>query len=162
MGELAPGPGDRVLEVGCGHGVAAALVCERLEGGLLVGVDRSPAMIAAAGRRNARHVAAGRAVFLTAAIEDAPLGDEPFDVAFAFHVAALRRGPRALAAVRGALRPGGTLHVFEQPPGRPPADQVLALGERIAAALRAGGLTAGEPRVTALGGGPALHLVARR
>jgi ubiquinone/menaquinone biosynthesis C-methylase UbiE len=68
-------PDDRILEVGCGLGVAATLVCERLEGGRLTAIDRSPKMIEAARRRNAACIEAGKAEFLVAALEDLDLGD---------------------------------------------------------------------------------------
>src|SRR5436309_7771718 len=72
-------PADRLLEVGCGHGVAVSLVCERLTTGTITAIDRSPKMIEMATRRNREHVDAGRAVLEAVALEDADLGDRRFD-----------------------------------------------------------------------------------
>ncbi len=103
-------PGDRVLEIGCGHGVAATLVCERLDGGRLTAIDRSPKMIEAAARRNAAYVEAGTAEFLVAALEELELGDRRFDKVFAVRVGLFHREPeRARALVEPWLAPGGRL-----------------------------------------------------
>jgi len=117
--QLGIGPEDRVLEIGCGHGVAATYVCERLAGGRLTAVDRSETMIAAAARRNAAHVAAGRAEFLVAELEALDLGDRRFDTIFAVRVGLFAREPeRARALVEPWLAPGGTIAVFWDAPSR--------------------------------------------
>ena len=110
---------DRVLEIGCGHGVAATLVCERLEGGHLTAVDRSAKMTQTAARRNAAHVEAGRAEFLVADLENLDLGDRRFDKIFAVRVGLFHRdSQRARGLAERWLAPGGTLSVFfDQPPG---------------------------------------------
>jgi ubiquinone/menaquinone biosynthesis C-methylase UbiE len=111
-------PADRVLEVGCGHGVAAGFVCERLQDGRLTAVDRSPKMIEAARRRNAAHVEAGRAEFLVAALEDLGLGERRFDVVFAVRVGRFDREPeRARALVAPWLAPEGRVVTAYDPPG---------------------------------------------
>jgi ubiquinone/menaquinone biosynthesis C-methylase UbiE len=111
------GPDDRVLEIGCGHGVAATLVCARLAGGRLTAIDRSPKMIAAAAGRNAEHVAAGRAEFLVATLEDADLGDRRFDAIFAVRVGLFHREPERARRLAGRwLAPRGRLvSVFDPP-----------------------------------------------
>lgn len=113
-------PDDQVLEIGCGHGVAATLVCERLEGGHLTAVDRSEKMIRAAKRRNGPHVEAGRAEFLVAHLEDLDLGDRLFDKVFAVRVGLFQREPeRARGLAERWLAPGGELFVFfDQPSDR--------------------------------------------
>ena len=116
---MDPGPGDRLLEIGCGPGVAVSLVCERLEGGRIVAIDRSATAIARATRRNAAHVAAGRAVFQTAALEslgpdDLPDGRGGFDTVFAMNVNLfwVRVPTRELELIGSLLRPGGALYLF--------------------------------------------------
>jgi ubiquinone/menaquinone biosynthesis C-methylase UbiE len=110
-------PDDRVLEIGCGHGVAATFVCQRLEGGHLTAVDRSPKMIEAATRRNAEYVAAGQAEFLVATLEDLDLGDRRFDKIFAVRVGLFHRDPdRAHALVEPWVAAGGSVSAFFDPP----------------------------------------------
>jgi ubiquinone/menaquinone biosynthesis C-methylase UbiE len=106
-----------VLEIGCGHGVAAMFVCERLETGRLTAIDRSPKMIEAAARRNAARVEAGRAEFLVATLEDADLGERRFDKVFAVRVGLFHREPeRAHAMAERWLAPGGRVFAFFDPP----------------------------------------------
>lgn len=111
-------PGDRVLEVGCGHGVAATLICERLDGGRLTAIDRSAKMIAAARRRNARFVEAGTADFIVAALEQVDLGDRVFDKVLAVRVRLFHLDPeRARALLHPWLAPGATIHSVYDGPG---------------------------------------------
>jgi ubiquinone/menaquinone biosynthesis C-methylase UbiE len=111
--QLGIRPEQRVLEIGCGHGVAATMVCERLDGGRLTAIDRSAKMIEAAARRNAEHVAAGKAEFLVADVEELDLGDRRFDVIFAVRVGLFHREPdRARALVEPWLASGGRVHAF--------------------------------------------------
>jgi ubiquinone/menaquinone biosynthesis C-methylase UbiE len=110
-------PDDRVLEIGCGQGVAATLVCQLLDTGRLTAVDRSEKMIEAAARRNAMYVEAGKAEFIVAALEDLDLADRRFDKIFAVRVGLFHRDPdRARGLAERWLAPGGTLAAFFDSP----------------------------------------------
>jgi ubiquinone/menaquinone biosynthesis C-methylase UbiE len=110
-------PDDRVLEIGCGHGVAATLVGRRLEGGHLTAIDRSPKMIENAARRNAAYVEAGKVEFLVADLEDLDLGERRFDKIFAVRVGLFHREPdRARVLVERWLAPDGQVSTFYDSP----------------------------------------------
>lgn len=111
---MAVRPADRVLEIGCGHGVAVTLICQRLTTGSIVAIDRSPKMIDAASRRNAAYP---NASFVTAELHEADLTGRRFDKILAIHLPVLLRGEptRELAIIRDALTPGGQLFVSYQP-----------------------------------------------
>jgi cyclopropane fatty-acyl-phospholipid synthase-like methyltransferase len=154
-------PGDRLLEVGCGHGVAVSLVCERLSGGRIVAIDRSAKMIAAATKRNREQVASGRAVLETTTLADAPLDPQRFDKIFAVHVALFWRQPgAALATIRTLLAPGGGLYLFNQDPGWSDGS-ARAFGRRLSTVLSEHGFAVDDVRTARLSPAPVVGVIAR-
>ena len=110
--------GIRVLEIGCGPGVAAREAARRIGDGCVLAIDRSAKAIAQAIAGSADEIAAGRLSFRQAAAEEFELqpGEAPYDIAFAVRVGALDgRHPEAGAAARrriaAALAPGGRLFI---------------------------------------------------
>ncbi|MGH3039462.1 MAG: SAM-dependent methyltransferase [Gaiellaceae bacterium] len=140
---LAVEPGDRVLEIGCGSGVAASLVCERLVEGRMLAIDRSESQVERARRRNVEHVAAGRLAVETAALADLD-ADDVFDKVFAINVNLFWLGPagKELERIRRALAPDGRFFLFYEPPS---AAQLARTAEKVAAFLRSGGFA--EPEI---------------
>ena len=114
---LALPRGARILEVGCGRGVALPVFARRLAPATLVGVDVDPALVAMA-RRRVAHEGVVAAV-IEGDVRDLPFADASFDVVVDFgtcyHVSGGRAGSRAaLEHVARVLRPGG-LFVHETP-----------------------------------------------
>ncbi len=131
-------PDDRLLEIGCGSGVAVDVVCERLSEGSVVGIDRSPVMIERALRRNARHVSSRRARLYHVDLAALDLEGERFDEIFAVNVNVFwTRAPiRELDRIRSMLSPTGGLFLVYEPPSQ---DRAASLRHSLVTALRSAG-----------------------
>jgi len=102
LGALAISGADDVLDVGCGTG-SLTMLARGMTKGRVAGADPSPAMLAEA--RRAREDV--DIEFYHYAAEELPFNAE-FDVAFAnSSMQWFTDPPRAFAAIRNALRPGG-------------------------------------------------------
>lgn len=110
--------GLRVLEIGCGPGVAAREVARRIGDGFVLAIDRSDKAINQARARSTSELATGRLDFRQVAIEDFELRaeDQLFDLAFAMRVGALdgrhpHVGRLALTRIKAVLKPNGRLFI---------------------------------------------------
>lgn len=110
-------PGDQVLEIGCGHGVAASYIGQRLKSGYLVALDRSAKMIAAAKRRNRALLKAGRAEFVTCDFTRYDPGKRRFDKILAVRVRAFHDDPASSRRLveRWLTARGRLLVVYDEP-----------------------------------------------
>lgn len=108
----------RVLEIGCGPGVLARAMAERIRGGYVLAIDRSAKAIAQAEALSEAEIKSGQLAYRHLAIEDFKLadGDGPFDLAVAVRVGALDgrhpvAGVKAMKRIADALKPSGRLFV---------------------------------------------------
>jgi len=112
---LAPRPGERILDAGCGPGDALVTLAGAVgPAGRATGVDLSPAMIGRARRRIQDAGLADRVELRVADAAALPWPDGSFDAAFASFTLELFDTPEIPAVLgewRRVLRPGGRLVV---------------------------------------------------
>lgn len=117
VGMLAVKPADTILEIGCGAGIAAEQIAQKLTSGTITAIDQSTAMIKMASKRNNKYIFAGRAVFLTGKLVEIKLPDRLYDKIFAFNVSIFWKNPSyELQIIKSHLSPDGAFYLFHQPP----------------------------------------------
>src|SRR5215831_19130451 len=122
-------PGDRVLEVGFGPGMAIQLIAAKLSSGKVTGIDRSEEMVKQAMARNAAGVESGRVELRLGSVEAMPFNNDTFDKALA--VNSMQVWPDAVAGLREiwrVLKPRGTVALgFTPYSGQPKEGLTIAL-----------------------------------
>ena len=110
-------PDDQLLEIGCGHGVAITLVCQKLTTGSILAIDRSQKMIDTATKRNQHFVDAGKAHLRCLTLEDGDFEGKHFNKIFAIRVNFFIQKPQEqLTKIKELLKPNGTLYLIIDPP----------------------------------------------
>lgn len=111
-------PGDSVIEIGCGPGVALREALRRVgKGGFVAGIDQSATAAHYAAHSVHSHVLKGRAVTMRANADDLPFRDSFFDRAFAVNTFQFWPDPaRALREIARVLAPGGRLVITQRAP----------------------------------------------
>jgi SAM-dependent methyltransferase len=138
---LAPAPGERVLDLGCGCGETALALAERVgPDGFVLGVDLSEPMLARA-RERAGAAGLRSLEFVAADAQTAALGEGRFDAAFSRFGVMCWRPVAENAWVRVPM--GAAAPFFPSPPAPPPPDAPgpFSFGDaaRVRRILEAGG-----------------------
>ena len=131
-------PNDHVLEIGCGPGAGAELICSRLVSGKLFAIDRSESGVDRTKRRCAKFVDAGRLTVRQIDLATLRVPVKRLTKVFAFNVNLfwVRDCADEVALLHERVLPGGSVFLFYDA-ARP--DQVPHIIERTSAALQQSG-----------------------
>ena len=107
-------PADHVLEIGCGPGAGAELICSRLETGKLFAIDRSESGVDRTRRRNLAHVESGRLTVRQIDLATLRVPVKRLNKVFAFNVNLFWVRPCAdeVALLHQRVLPGGAVFLF--------------------------------------------------
>jgi ubiquinone/menaquinone biosynthesis C-methylase UbiE len=109
---------DRVLEIGCGPGVAVRELARVAAGGYVCGLDHSEVMVRQARKRNAEAVRRGQVELKLGRVERLPAFEAPFDKILAVNALQLWDRPvEPLRELRRVLRSDGRIAIAFQPRG---------------------------------------------
>ncbi|WP_181310565.1 class I SAM-dependent methyltransferase [Nocardioides campestrisoli] len=131
-------PHDQVLEIGCGPGAGAELICARLETGKLFAIDRSESGVDRTKRRNAKYVESGRLTVRQIDLATLRVPVKRLTKVFAFNVNLfwVRPCEDEIALLHERVVPGGSVFLFYEA-NRP--ELVPNIVEKTSAALAGGG-----------------------
>ena len=107
-------PHDQVLEIGCGNGAGAELICSKLETGRLFAIDRSESGVDRTKRRNAQHVDANRLTVRQIDLATLRVPVKRLTKVFAFNVNLfwVRECADEVALLHERVVPGGAVYLF--------------------------------------------------
>lgn len=131
-------PSDHVLEIGCGPGYGAELICERLETGKLFAIDRSESGVDRTKRRIARFMDGGRVTVRQIDLATLRVPVKRLNKVYAFNVNLfwVRECRDEVALLHERLVPGGAIYLFYEA-NQP--DLVPNIVRRASEALQDGG-----------------------
>ena len=118
-------PNDHVLEIGCGPGAGAELICSRLVTGKLFAIDRSESGVDRTRRRCAKFIEAGRLTVRQIDLATLRVPVKRLTKVFAFNVNLfwVRECADEVALLHERVLPGGSVYLFyDASPRRPGPD----------------------------------------
>ncbi len=156
-------PRDRVLEVGCGPGIALKACLKTVTDGTVVGLDHSDVMIAQARGRNLRAVRKKRLRLVLGTLAELPHDEPPFDKIFSINVIQFVDKAAFIAeSVKHLSRDGILATSFQPRGGKPTREQALEMGKTLETLFTSAGLTEVRTELLELKPVPAICVLGRK